>query len=95
MVTAVSLALALAFEPAERNVMRRHPRESDEPLVSRFLLWRIGFVSVLLTIGALGHYLFMLDRSSPRNWPPPRPSTPWFSGRSATSSTAGSSMKAP
>ncbi|PTN34372.1 cation-transporting P-type ATPase [Desulfonatronum sp. SC1] len=64
MVTAVSLALALAFEPAERNVMRRPPRKPDEPLVSRFLLWRISFVSVLLTIGALGHYLFMLDGGS-------------------------------
>ncbi|SMP47275.1 potassium and/or sodium efflux P-type ATPase [Desulfonatronum zhilinae] len=64
MVTAVSLALALAFEPAERNVMRRPPRQPDEPLVSRFLLWRISFVSVLLTIGALGHYLYMLDSGS-------------------------------
>ncbi len=61
MVTAVSLALALAFEPAERNVMRRPPRQPDEPLVSRFLLWRIVFVSLLLTIGALGHYLLILD----------------------------------
>ena len=64
MVTAVSLALALAFEPAERNVMRRPPRQPDEPLVSRFLLWRISFVSVMLTFGALGHYLFMLDSGS-------------------------------
>jgi magnesium-transporting ATPase (P-type) len=64
MVTAVSLALALAFEPAERNVMRRPPRRSDEPLVSRFLLWRVAFVSVLLTIGTLGHYLFMMDSGS-------------------------------
>ncbi|SDB57028.1 potassium and/or sodium efflux P-type ATPase [Desulfonatronum thiosulfatophilum] len=60
MVTAVSLALALAFEPAESNVMRRPPRKADEPLVSRFLLWRISFVSLLLTIGALGHYVYML-----------------------------------
>ncbi|WP_031386648.1 cation-transporting P-type ATPase [Desulfonatronum thiodismutans] len=64
MVTAVSLALALAFEPAERNVMRRPPRQPDEPLVSRFLLWRISFVSVMLTTGALGHYLYMLDSGS-------------------------------
>ncbi len=62
MVTAVSLALALAFEPAESNVMRRPPRDSGEPLVSRFLLWRIGFVSVALTVGALGHYLYLLHQ---------------------------------
>ncbi|WP_244148968.1 cation-transporting P-type ATPase [Desulfonatronum thioautotrophicum] len=64
MVTAVSLALALAFEPAEPNVMRRAPRQSDEPLVSRFLLWRITFVSVILTVGSLGHYLYMLDNGA-------------------------------
>ncbi|WP_051617296.1 cation-transporting P-type ATPase [Desulfonatronovibrio hydrogenovorans] len=65
MVTAVSLALALAFEPSEANVMKRPPRSPDENLVSGFLLWRVGFVSVLLVIGALGHYkLMLLDGAS-------------------------------
>ncbi len=61
MVTAVTLALALAFEPAEPNVMKRPPRSSDESILSPFLLWRVGFVSVLLTAGALGHYMFMIE----------------------------------
>lgn len=60
MVTAVSLALALAFEPSEANVMQRPPRSSDEGLISGFLLWRVSFVSLLLVIGALGHYKLIL-----------------------------------
>ena len=51
MITAVTLALALAFESAEANVMARAPRRADEPLLSRFLLWRIGFVSTVLVAG--------------------------------------------
>lgn len=67
MVTAVSLALALAFEPSEANVMKRPPRPSDEELVSGFLLWRVFFVSILLVIGALGHYQLVLAEGSSQN----------------------------
>ncbi len=52
MVTAVTLALALAFEPSEPDVMRRPPRAADEPILSRFLIWRTAFVSVLF-MGAI------------------------------------------
>ena len=62
MVTAVTLALALAFEPAERGVMTRPPRRSDEPLLSAYLLWRTVFVSLLLVAGTIG--LFVLERSA-------------------------------
>jgi magnesium-transporting ATPase (P-type) len=58
MVTAVTLALALAFEPTERRVMERAPREADEPLLSGFLLWRILFVSAILVVGTFGLYLW-------------------------------------
>jgi magnesium-transporting ATPase (P-type) len=59
MVTAVTLALALAFEPAQSDVMRRPPRDPREPLLSGFLVWRIVFVSLLLVIGAIS--LFLLE----------------------------------
>jgi magnesium-transporting ATPase (P-type) len=48
MVTTVTLAIALAFEPAEEEAMRRPPRRPDEPLLTRLLLARIAFVSVLV-----------------------------------------------
>ena len=67
MVTAVSLALALAFEPSEANVMKRPPREPNEDLVSGFLLWRVLFVSILLVIGALGHYQLVLSEGGSQN----------------------------
>ncbi len=57
MVTAVTLGLALAFEPTEPGVMRRPPRPPSEPIITRFLLWRIGFVSTLLVIATTGMFL--------------------------------------
>lgn len=52
MVTAVTLALALAFEPPEPDVMRRPPRVAGEAILSGFLVWRVAFVSTLF-LGAL------------------------------------------
>lgn len=48
MVVAVTLALALAFEPAEPNVMQRPPRDPDASILDMTFLWRIIFVSVLI-----------------------------------------------
>lgn len=53
MVTAVTLGLALAFEMAEADVMRRPPRPAGEPLVGRLIGGRIlvfGAVTVLATL---------------------------------------------
>jgi magnesium-transporting ATPase (P-type) len=58
MVSAVTLALALAFEPAEADIMRRPPRAPAEPLLSPFLVWRVLFVTALLTAGGLGLFLW-------------------------------------
>lgn len=48
MVTAVTLALALSFEPMERNVMDRKPRGAHEGMLGRLFAWRIIFVSTLI-----------------------------------------------
>jgi len=58
MITAVTLALTLAFEPAERNVMQRSPRDPKEPILSGFLIWRIAFVSLILVTGTFGLFLW-------------------------------------
>jgi len=58
MITAVTLALTLAFEPAERHVMQRSPRDPKEPILSGFLIWRIIFVSLILVIGTFGLFLW-------------------------------------
>lgn len=62
MVSTVTLALAIAFEAAEPGVMQRPPRNPREPLLTPFLIWRTGFVTVLLVLGALGLYLWELER---------------------------------
>jgi magnesium-transporting ATPase (P-type) len=56
MVSSVALALALAFEPTEPNVMRRPPRAVDEPILSGFLLWRVLLVSALFVAGIFGMF---------------------------------------
>ena len=60
MITAVTLALTLAFEPPEQDVMKRPPRDPREPLLSGLLVWRIAFVSLILVSGTFG--LFVWER---------------------------------
>jgi len=62
MVTAVTLALSLAFEPPEKNVMRRPPRDAYEPMLTPHLLWRIAFVSIILMSGTFGLFIWEMDR---------------------------------
>ncbi|KAA3626013.1 MAG: cation-transporting P-type ATPase [Proteobacteria bacterium] len=62
MITAVTLALALAFEPAEARVMARPPRDPGEPLLSRLLVWRIVFVSLILVTGTFGLFVWDITR---------------------------------
>ncbi len=64
MVTAVTLAMALGFEPGEPDLMRRPPRDPAEPLLTPFMAWRVAFVSLLLVGGSLGLFLWELDRGS-------------------------------
>jgi magnesium-transporting ATPase (P-type) len=54
MVTAITLSVALAFEPAEPDIMRRPPRRTEDPILSRFLMWRVAFVSLIFLAGIFG-----------------------------------------
>jgi magnesium-transporting ATPase (P-type) len=62
MVTAVTLALALAFEPPEPGLMRRPPRKPDESILGGSFLWRIAFVSAL---GRRRHHRRLPGRKTP------------------------------
>jgi magnesium-transporting ATPase (P-type) len=62
MVLSITLELVLAFEPPEANVMRRPPRQRHAPLISPFMLWRIGLVSVLFFIGGFGIFTWAQGR---------------------------------
>ncbi len=64
MITAVTLALSLTFEPSERGVMLRAPRDTHAPILSRFMTWRILFVSLLMVAGTFGLFLWEIDQGS-------------------------------
>lgn len=53
MVVAVTLALALAFEPAEPGVMQRPPRKPGTPMMDRNMLVRLVIVSMLIAVATI------------------------------------------
>jgi magnesium-transporting ATPase (P-type) len=65
MVTSVTLALAISFEPHESGVMKRPPRAVNRPLITRFGLWRIIFISALLTLFTFGTFYWMQTHGAP------------------------------
>jgi magnesium-transporting ATPase (P-type) len=62
MVTAVTLALALAFEPSEPGLMQRPPREPGAPILGAYFLWRIAFVSLLIGCITIAIFLFEMKK---------------------------------
>ena len=62
MVTAVTLALSLAFEPPEQNIMQRPPRDAQEPMLTPHLIWRVAFVSIILMSGTFGLFIWEMER---------------------------------
>lgn len=65
MVTSITLDLALAFEPAEEGVMQRPPRPAQEPLITRLLLMRVVYVSLLMLAAAFWVFQWELGRGQP------------------------------
>jgi magnesium-transporting ATPase (P-type) len=62
MVTAVTLSLALAFEPAEPGLMQRPPRRPGAPILGLELLGRIALVSLPIGAGTIAVLLFEQPR---------------------------------
>ncbi len=62
MITAVTLSLAFGFEPAEAEVMSRPPRDSREPLLSWYLLWRAFLVSLIAVVAIFGLFVFVYSQ---------------------------------
>ncbi|WP_342376455.1 HAD-IC family P-type ATPase [Myxococcus stipitatus] len=58
LVATVTLALPLAFEARESDVMRRRPRSPDAPVLSRFVVMRTGLVALLMAAGAMGLFFW-------------------------------------
>lgn len=62
LVTAITLGLALAFEPTEENTMRRPPRARNAPLLGYGLVWHICLVSVLFLAIVYGIFSYAIAR---------------------------------
>ena len=60
MITAVTLGIALAFEPTEENTMQRPPRSHREALLGGGLLWHIVLVAGLFLTGVFSMYEYAI-----------------------------------
>ncbi|MCA3006222.1 MAG: HAD-IC family P-type ATPase [Phycisphaerales bacterium] len=58
LVATVALALPLAFEAKERDVMQRPPRKPGTPVLSPFVIGRTFLAAVLMTAGCVGLFLY-------------------------------------
>jgi calcium-translocating P-type ATPase len=65
MITAVTLGLALAFEPTEAGTMARPPRSRSAPILSGGLVWHVVLVAGLFIAGISAMFAYALDRGYP------------------------------
>ena len=65
MITAVTLGLALAYEPAEPETMQRPPRPRNAGLLTGGLVWHVIFVTGLFLAVIFGIFTYALDRGYP------------------------------
>jgi magnesium-transporting ATPase (P-type) len=62
LITAITLGIALAFEPTEENTMKRPPRSRNEPLLNGELVWHVILVSALFLAAVFGIYAYAIDK---------------------------------
>ncbi len=61
-ITAITLGLALAFEPTEARTMTRSPRRRDASILSGELVWHVVLVAVLFIAGIMAMFNYAQDR---------------------------------
>ncbi|ULB11918.1 HAD-IC family P-type ATPase [Cereibacter azotoformans] len=65
LITAVTLGLALAFEPTEAGTMSRPPRRRDMPILTGGLVWHVVLVAFLFLAAVFGIFSYAIDRGYP------------------------------
>lgn len=65
LVTAITLGLALAFEPAEPGTMSRPPRPRDAPVLPGVLVWHVVLVATLFVVAVSAVFTSALGRGHP------------------------------
>ncbi|WP_420391177.1 cation-translocating P-type ATPase [Marinobacter sp.] len=67
MVSSVVLAMTLAFEPPEPDVMKHPPRPKEQSLMHGFLVWRVVFVSLLFLTGIFAAWFWAMHQHGDQN----------------------------
>ncbi len=62
LITAITLGVALAFEPTEAGTMARPPRRRDAPLLSGVLVWHVVLVALLFLAAVFGIFSYAVDK---------------------------------
>jgi Ca2+-transporting ATPase len=62
MCTSVLLGLMLAFEPKERDLMERLPRNPSTPILTSTLIMRMLMVAFIMLLGAFGSFNWALEQ---------------------------------
>jgi len=57
--------VALAYEPAEKDVAKKPPRSPKEDIMNWFILKRLILVGIVMTIGALPLYIYKISQGAP------------------------------
>ncbi len=65
MISAITLGLALAFEPTETGTMTRPPRMRHAPILSAELVWHVILVALLFSAAIAAVFTYALDRGYP------------------------------
>jgi magnesium-transporting ATPase (P-type) len=65
LITAITLGLALAFEPTEAGTMSRPPRPRHAPILSGDLVWHVVLVATLFSAAVFGIFTYAIDRGYP------------------------------
>jgi calcium-translocating P-type ATPase len=65
LITAITLGLALAFEPTETGTMARPPRPRHAPILSGELVWHVILVATLFLAAVFGIFTYAIDRGYP------------------------------
>jgi calcium-translocating P-type ATPase len=65
LITAITLGLALAFEPTEAGTMARPPRSRSAPILTGELVWHVVLVALLFLAAVFGVFSYAIDRGYP------------------------------
>ena len=65
LITAITLGLALAFEPTESGTMARPPRRRNAPILSGELVWHVVLVALLFLVAVFGIFSYAIDKGHP------------------------------